>query len=174
MPPDVIADARQWARQMIADYAAGRCNASLAVSSHGAENNIELQTQAKLAEVAFAIWVGENPTDAVHWGRRPDRGFDIAVGKYRVDVKHTNQHGQYLIWPVKKRHIFASKPFDALVLVKGAGAVYYVWRWIPKDEFFQKKQEAGPGHRLTEGTWFVHQNDCRTMDTFPCRQSEAA
>ena len=167
MPPGAISSARRRASKMVKNYEDGLDNASLAFSSHGAEHNIDLQTKAKLAEVTFAMWAGENPKTAVHWADGADNGFDVKTGCQYVDVKHTSLRGQYLIWPVRKRDIFHSKPFNSLVLVKSDNDIYYVWCWLPKDEFFQKKLVAGSNHLLTTGTWFVHEKDCRKMDSFP-------
>lgn len=176
VPATLMDRCQQFAGRMVNDYSAGRNQASLEVSSHGAERNVELQMEAKAAECAFAIWAGLDPINDVHWERRPDSGFDLAIDRYRIDVKHTYSHYKYLIWPVNKRHIFESKPFNALVLVKGENGRYCVSCWMLKSMFRLICREANEGDPLTPGTWYIHQADCWPMDLFTGKRlrSEAA
>jgi hypothetical protein len=92
----------------------GRANASLEVSSHGAQNNSILQAHAKGAECAFCLWAGIDPLTALNWAAKIDRGFDVFWSQRRIDIKHT-ANGRFLIWPINKREFLTEKPIDVLV-----------------------------------------------------------
>jgi hypothetical protein len=149
-------------QQMVADYANGFCNASLAVSSHDAERNPKIQAKAKMAECAFAIYAGLSP-NKVKWGTGIDAGSDIALGAALIDIKWT-AHGRCLIWPYRKTEFFDSKNFDALVMVKGDVPVFWIQGWISKIQFKAQKQIAGPNHKLTQGTWYIDQDNLWSME----------
>jgi hypothetical protein len=161
--PDVwIARCWKHARKIVCDYAVGKHAPSLAVSSHGAEKNIGLQAQAKMAEVAFAIWCGCDPEAVVNWSGEIDPGFDV-FHKIKFDVKHT-AHGHRLIWPINKNDFFDSKDFDALVLVRGESPLFNIWKWIWKKDFRRGRLIAGEGHDLTPGTRYMDGYDCCDVD----------
>lgn len=107
-----------YGRMVVEGYAAGHNPASRAVSSHGAEYSVELQATARMAEAAFCQWARVDPLEALDWTPTCDAGFDVDLHGVRIDVKATSTGSRYLIWPYRKTHLFASKPFDALVLVK--------------------------------------------------------
>jgi hypothetical protein len=161
LPSDWIENCWKHARRMVADYQAGKHARSLAVSSHGAENDIRLQAWAKMAEVAFALWCGCDPGVVVGWSGEIDPGFDVFC-KIKFDVKHT-AHGRRLIWPINKNDFFDSKNFDALVLVCGEPPLFTIWKWMPKEEFRKRRLIAGEGHDLTPGTRYMEAKDCQDV-----------
>jgi hypothetical protein len=173
LPSEDIERSEAFGAERVRRYKAGLDPASLAVASHGAENNPKLQAFARMAECAFCRCYGLDPHVILPWAGGADGGFDVRLG-LRIDVKATSMSGGFLIWPVNKRHIFASKHFDVLVMVKGCVPWFLVWRWLTKAEFAARRQEAGPRHRLTEGTWFVEDKFCRRMEELEPYVNQAA
>jgi len=157
LPDAWIERSRAFAERLIQSYANGESEASRAVSCFDAERNAEMQANAKMSECAFALFAGLDPETAVHWGARPDKGYDLIWHGKRWDVKATHAGGTRLIWPITKNGIFATKPIDALVLVKHKPPNFLVRGWIGKAEFYVRKEIAGEGHKLFPGTWFVDQ-----------------
>ena len=160
-----IARSKEYAARMIAGYAAGRSEASRAVSSHGAEKNIKLNATARMAEIAFCDWLGLDSDAALDWTDKPDIGFDCLAGEQRVDVKHT-MRGNCLIWPIRKNHIFATKKFDVFVLVVGDWRAFYISGWCWKQHFDLYHSVADEAHRLDSGTWYIKKDELNQMQYF--------
>lgn len=154
-------------------YREGRHAASLAVSSHGAELNVDLQINAKMAECAFCLMVGLDPLVALWWSDRPDPGYDCAWRGWRWDVKSTKLSGRYLIWPVNKRHIFESKPFDMLALMKqhNDNLRFSAGGWVTKTVFADRHEVADEAHRLTTGTWYMDECCLGDLDMTPTKEN---
>jgi hypothetical protein len=151
-------------QQAVRDYADGRADRSLAFSSHGAERDAKLQAASKMAECILARRLGL-PLDPLF--NTPFFSYDVATLRQTLDVKQTGLHGRYLIWPVRKNDIFASKAFDHLALVKSEWNRGVPIGWIEKWEFHELKVVAGPGHRLTEGTWHVDESILHSFNELP-------
>jgi len=158
LPSDVIERCRHHAARIVADYDAGFNAASRAVSTHGMERNVEWQAHGKMAECAFALWLGVS-LDGLNWSRRPDTGADISFYGFLLDVKATTARGRYLIWPIGKRHIFESKRFDALVLVKGDIPIFEIVGFIEKRAFADRHRVWDGDHGLQPGTWYMAEDE---------------
>lgn len=156
LPPDWIERSREWGARVVTDYASGWNAKSRAVSCFDAERNIVLQSKAKMCECAFALWAGIDP-QRLHWERYCDDGADVTWLGKRWDVKATGINSRFLIWPIAKNHIFESKRFDNLVLVKHDEPSFVISGWISKEEFRANHQVAGAGHKLFPGTWYMDQ-----------------
>lgn len=159
LPSDLMERCKHYGQRRVWLYRRGFNAASLAVSSHGAENNPELQAIALMSECAFALWASLDPIGAVNWSDRCDAGFDVKAWGARWDVKYTGRNGRYLIWPIRKRHILASKQFDDLVLIKAAPPRFLIVGWILKAIFVADHHTAPLGHALDEGTWYLDQSE---------------
>lgn len=156
--PDIwIKRSCEFAQQVVHGYDTGE--KSTALSCFGAEKNEPLQAQAKMAECAFVLFAGGDPERFVSWGKQPDSGYDVRWLRRRWDVKATLAGSRYLIWPIKKNHIFLSKGFDALVLVKHNVPDFFIAGWVWKSVFYAEKQIAPEGHALRPGTWFMEEDD---------------
>ena len=174
LPPDLVRDCDQWGHWIVAHYAGGGSSQSRAFSSHGAENNPVLQSNSKIAECIFALHMNMDPRQAV---RSSLESWDIKVGQTLVDVKRTELDNKFLIWPINKNPIYATKHFHVLALVKTASqrdaggaainASGYVRGWIGKRSFAARRQIAGPAHKLTEGTWHMHEDLLHRVGIFP-------
>jgi hypothetical protein len=158
LPRDVIERCDRHAAQMVADYRAGRNAASLAVSTHGMQFNAAGQAHAKKGECAFAIWLGL-PLDVLHWGRDCDDGSDVTFFTAQIDVKATQPRGRFLIWPIGKRHIFDSKRFNMLALVKGDGECFTIAGFVEKSDFALWHHVWNEPHGLQAGTWFMREEE---------------
>jgi hypothetical protein len=157
-------------------YATGRANNSLAVSSHGAEHSLDIQKQGLFAELGMCLWSGLDAVAHLDRARREtaDNGTDIVVGQgYRIDVKSTGWYGQWLLWPYRKRQLYASKVFDALVLVKvdWDASLCLIGGWITKSEFAKQHKAAVEGNpwHFTIGTMILHEKFLTPMECFPYR-----
>ena len=158
LPDEWIKRSREWGARVVADYADGRNARSRAVSCFDAESNIELQAKAKMCECAFALWAGIDPSRC-HWERHCDDGADSTWLGRRWDIKATRINGRFLIWPIAKNHIFESKRFDHLVLVKHDEPRFVIAGWVSKQEFSKNHKVAGEGHKLFPGTWYMHEDE---------------
>jgi hypothetical protein len=152
-----ISRCREYAEQIVADYANGRNANSRAVTCFDAHENITLQATAKMCECAFAVWAGMDP-ESLNWSRFCDNGTDIIWRARRWDIKATRINGQYLIWPIAKNGIYHSKQFDCLALVKFDPPLFELAGWMSKGEFLQTHEVAPEGHKLFPGTWYVHKD----------------
>ena len=133
----------------------------------GVEFDARKQTEAKMAECVFAIKRNGLDPRVYEIGTRSQTNTMPSVNKLRCDVKGAPMFCRYLIWSKAKNHIFESKGFDVLVLVKvnvdkGWG---YSQGWCTKREFREKKSIAGKGHRLDEDTWHLDEDILREMPT---------
>jgi len=171
LPLEVQKRCRDYAGLIVRDYASGWNSRSRSVSSHDAESNIELQELARMAECAFCVWLGQS-VEGLNWSRHCDSGYDTATEMGRADVKHT-KGGRYLIWPIRKNHLFETKQFDVLVLVVGGPDVFEVAGWIPKEGFWQRHEIASEGHKLFPGTWFMDRKNLWPV-LKPCDWYDAA
>lgn len=154
----------EYGRQVVRDYETGRADCSLQFSSHGAERNARLQAESKMAECILARKLGL-AVDPLFLS--PFFSYDVATTRLTLDVKQTGLSGRYLIWPVRKNDIFASKAFDHLALVKTDWNRGYPVGWIEKWEFHELKVVAGENHRLTKGTWHVDESVLHPFDSLP-------
>lgn len=154
----------EYGDRVVRDYAAGRADRSLDFSSHGAERNARLQAESKMAECILAHTLGL-PIDPLF--NSPFFSYDVATARVTLDVKQTGLSGRYLIWPVRKNDIFASKAFDHLALVKTDWNRGHPVGWIEKWEFHELKVVAGDNHRLTKGTWHVDESVLHPFDSLP-------
>jgi hypothetical protein len=155
LPNNIVKRCTDYAADLVGAYAApanSSMAASRAVSSHGIEKDSSAQALAKMAECAFCQWA-KVPIEKLNWQiGRPDKGSDIFWLGVGVDIKHTRHLDGALIWPVNKRHIFHSKRFHIIVLVRGKNPFELAGSTL-KSLFFAQKREIGPGEKLTEGTW---------------------
>jgi hypothetical protein len=140
-----------------------------ALSSHNAENDPVLQANARMAECVAALYYDLDPFTVLNWSRKPDGGADFTYCGLRPDVKNTAMEKRACIWPLHKNHLLADKQFDILILVKHCEdrTTFEMTGWCTKREFIMKRLTAGPGHYLTTGTWFVHQNTLHDMEELP-------
>ena len=165
LPSGLVERCSKFARMIVARYAAGGNEASRSVSYRDADKNIDLWTEAKMAECVFAIESDRNP-NALNWTGEPD-DFDFVYRSKQVDVKSTRPTGQFLLWSIRKNGLYDSKHFDCLVLTKvNPAGVGRSVGYVPKQEFFERKKVAGKGHQLDEGTWFMDELDLRPMSDF--------
>jgi hypothetical protein len=163
LPHELVSRSKTWAEQVVSDYANGRNAASRAVTCFDAHSNVELQAHAKMAECAFALWCGADPKYAIQWERFCDDGADFIFNGWRWDVKATKGNGKFLIWPIAKNEIFASKRFDMLVLVRGDVPNFEIVGCVTKGGFANRKQIATQGHKLFRGTWYMNAADLCPM-----------
>jgi len=147
-------------------YENGEC--SIYQSTHGIERDVKKLANAKRCECAFCIYLGLDPGVAVNWvqakrGDDDDRDIKWEGGGILrlVDVKSTRRGGQYLFWPIGKNAVFEKKKFNTLALVTHDGNEFEIMGWLTKDEFRDMRQVAPAGHKLTKGTWHVHQKNIR-------------
>jgi hypothetical protein len=126
------------------------------VSSHGAQFNIELQAHARMAECAIALHFGLDPRAALHWSDYCDAGFDLRAFGVRWDNKQTDR-GRNLIWPINKRHIYQTKEFDVLGLVRGPvdERIFIMVGFTNKPMFWHEHKVADDAHALDAGTWYM-------------------
>ncbi len=141
----------------------GRIAATKHFSPYMPETDPDMLIMSRIGECAVCLWAGLDPMTALDWEVRPyhgDGGTDLVTHGARLDVKSTKMHYRYLIWPRwdGKDCGFQRKQFDALVLAKVAAPDAVLMGWIAKERFAATRQEAGPGHRLAPGTWFVDQS----------------
>lgn len=162
LPNEWVARSKNYARQVIDGYSNGRNSNSLAVSSHGAERDIRLQEHARMAECATCFHFGLDPDRMLNWSVYCDPGWDVIAHGVRWDVKATPT-GCHLIWPINKRHIFESKRFDALILVRGREPTFTMVGFIIKPVFQHEHKIAPAGHVLDPGTWYMHENELWRM-----------
>lgn len=166
---DLIERCDQYGIDLVAHYSGGGSPNSAAVSSRGAERNVDLQSMGKQAEVVFCIEHELDPLTAIRWDcSTPDLGWDVQYGRAKVDVKYTGIRGRRLIWPTNKASFIASKTFDALVLVqmkeRGIGSTI---GWMSKAKFIATAATAkdGDGTGLDVGTLYVDRNDLKPVPT---------
>jgi len=165
---DLVAECYGWAVRLINYYVTHDTPESRAYSSHGARRNTRLQCEAKLGECVFCLHVGIDPAVSLKWDteRGADPDYDVIWRSARIDVKQTQLHYDYLIWPINKNRDFQKKKFDVLALAKaqvsfdgeGLTGRGFVAGWIEKDKFHLKHDiaPAGPANgRLTPGTWYL-------------------
>jgi len=154
-----------FAKRAVAGYAAGR--KTTALSMDGAERNVKLWAHSRMGECAFAQWTGQS-IDALDWSDYPDDDSDIDFESLRVDVKATQPHCRYLIWPLSKNDMFATKDFDLLVLVKGnLDGLFSIAGLIEKENFaahhhiavepIANKVSTWTG--LWPGTWYMDEEE---------------
>lgn len=168
VPPELVRRCEEWGPWFVEHLAKGGSPHTLALASHGAETNPVLQAQSKIAECIFALHMDLDPDSAVGWfSEQPDDTWDVLVGETRVDVKGTGLNSHFLIWPIRKNPTFDKKRFHVLALVKTDGTRGYVHGWIGKRSFRRGREIAGPGHPLTEGTRFMHEDKLHRMSIFP-------
>lgn len=165
IPTELVFKCKQYAKQVVANYAAGMNPQSLAVSRDGAETNARLWADSKMAECAFCLWAGYDPLERLQWKFVPDTGWDVIFGRIKLDVKNAGPRSKYLIWPRSKNDFYETKDFDAMVLVVGTEPRFVISCWETKADFFRKKLVAGPGHVLQEGTWHMEIGACRNILT---------
>jgi len=166
LPQEWMDKSMAYAELQVRRYENGEC--STYRSTHGVESDVETLANAKRCECAFAIYLGLDPAQAVNWvqakrGDDDDRDIEwVGKGGLRlVDVKSTRRGGQYLFWPIGKNDDFETKKFNTLVLVTHADNEFEIMGWLTKDEFRAMRQVAPAGHKLTKGTWHVHQKNIR-------------
>lgn len=158
LPNEWIDRSNDYALQTVLAYERGENAASRAVSSHGAEADIYLQAHARMAECAVCLHFRKDPARALNWSNRCDPGWDLVAYDVRWDIKATVR-GQYLIWPINKRHLFASKRFDALALVRGEAPNFMMVGFIIKPRFKSDHHVADENHCLDAGTWYMHESE---------------
>ena len=167
LSPKWISRSEIYGHDVVAQYRARNNLASLAFSSHDAENDPVLQAHARMAEIALCVWAGIDPLQELNWSGRCDDGWDVKVSDTRFDVKATGPRSQYLIWPIRKNSIFASKRFDSLALVRGEAARFEIAGHIPKALFATEHRVADEAHVLDTGTWYMHQSELWTFPFLP-------
>jgi len=160
LPNDVIDRCMRFGCDVVLAYRSGQNANSLSVSSHGAELNPYLQAQAKAGECAACHFFGL-PIDCLNWRNRPDAGHDLIFAGRRIDVKTIDADKRFLIWPVRKINLFASKQFDLFVLVCGTFPqfVFEVAGFISKSTFAARHRVADDRHALAVGTWYMDRNE---------------
>jgi len=160
VPQRWVGYARTVAEVMIWVYANGGSPASRARSGNrGTESNLRRQWQGKVGEIATALYFDLDPKQAVNCSFLPDHGADIALPSgLLLDVKTTLAPFK-LIWSRDCNDIYWEKRFDHLVSVsidEDDFSRCWIEGFVPKQEFFARKQIAEPGRsRLEPGTWFM-------------------
>lgn len=169
LPSNLVRRCRAFATDVVNSYASGNNNNSLAVSTHGAEKNIDLWAESKMAECIFAIEFNLSPLDDLNWQLRPDGDYDIIVGEHRVDVKCGQMHDRYLIWPIGKNHLFKQKQFDILAFTKVdlTFAAGHTVGWVSKSRFLRERWIADEDHKLDVGTRYMEEANLDSLDKFP-------
>ncbi len=166
LPEKLIQRCNKFGERVVDSYRAGLNQASLSVSYRGADKNVALQAEAKMAECAFCLWAGLDPIETLHWGRAADLGYDVIYKGSRLDIKWVGLGRKYLIWSKAKNDFFDTRPFDAFVLVKGLRPRFEVSGWLSKYDFYHRHGIAGRSHVLDEGTWFMDSRELWGMDDF--------
>ena len=154
LPDSIISRCREHGEHVVKDYASGLNARSRSVSSRGAESNPELQAIAKMAECAFAMWIGVS-IELLNWGGYADPGWDVKLNRLRFDVKNTLMRNRLLIWPLNKSDFYDAKQFDVMVLVKQAVPEFLVHKWISKKDFKTGRLVAPDDGYLDPGTWYM-------------------
>jgi len=136
-------------------------------TTRGAETNPLLQTKSKLAEFAFAKWVGLDES-VVTLQSIADDGGDVTVGVCRVDIKSIEMWKRLLLWPASKVATYDRKNFTHLVLVKHEDFDFKMSGWISKQRFRDEHETAIENNplRLDVGTWTMHESRLGDMDIF--------
>jgi len=160
LPSKLLARCKAYGERVISDYAFGMNTASRSVSTHRADVDSQVQILGRAAECAVSLWCGLD-IEQLNWTRGCDGGFDVLIERiYRADVKATSERGRLLIWPIGKRHIFESKQFDLLILVRRSGADEFLIRgWSSKVGFKRDHEVADGLPGITDGTWYMHERD---------------
>jgi len=162
VPDNLIGHARLFAEALIKHYADGGSPQSRARSGNrGTESNFERQCQAKIGEVATALFFDLDPLVAVKWDLKPDKGSDLTLATgLRIDVKTTLPPFK-LIWSNNINDLYEQKQFDVLVSVSidpDEWSDCWLEGYIRKAEFAAEKQVAdgrSVGGKLEPGTWFM-------------------
>jgi hypothetical protein len=149
LPSDLRQRCHEQGRLIVDCYRRGLNARSRAVSSHGAQDNADLQAIAKMGECAFCLWAGLNPLRSLHWGESCDAGYDVRFSDLRIDVKTTKAGNRYLIWPVNKREFMLEKAFEALVIVRGDEPTFEITGWTSKFQFSRLTTRRRTAPRVT-------------------------
>ena len=167
---------KDYGQRRVADYDAGGSPMSGSRSGPwGAEKDPVRQTQSRIGEVAFALWVGLDPDTALKWEperKDGDGGSDVQVpGGYRVDVK-TTLPPRKLIWSMAVNDLYEKAKFDVLVSISIAEDDYqqcWLEGVVSKAKFSRDKQVAdGKNSRLDPGTWFMDKSELADVSLALC------
>ena len=166
LPSQVIADVWAWSRDK---------RIKNQYTSHGAEDNSDLQAWSRLCEKAFAHFVGLS-FDTVKLGSTDDA--DVCIGARRVDIKSCVMPYRLLCWPATKTGKYETSSFTDLALVKYEYVPtvrFKIQGWISKVRFRMEKfiWPAGPAAKknLDPGTWYVSEEQLDDMSTFPVQRN---
>jgi len=159
---------REQGAKAVSALQAGVTPRSRAFSLYGAENNIDLHSNARAAECAFCLWAGLDPMNALRWDYGNAADHDVVINNILIDVKWAESWKRLLCWPVSKNDYYLVKKFDLMVFVRGDPPTFIVRCWMPKFGFLRCKGIAdGFNPRgLTADTWFLHESKCLPMTEF--------
>lgn len=124
---------------------------------------------SKMAEVALAIHLGDDPAFATQWIiGAADPGYDVMdKDGLKYDVKSTtNEKASRLIWPMSQNATYSKKDFDFLVFCivdqnpfGRMGHQVEIVGYETKRGFFERKQVSDGSDRLKPGTWYMRDVD---------------
>lgn len=170
-PRSLVDRAIEWGRASVMGYRSGEKEASRQFARPGIAESLDAQAMGRLGEIAFCLWAGVDPNEVLDWGKRPDRGYDMLLGKARIDVKTSGT--DCLIWPVTKNNFLDSAPIDIFVL---AGAeerpLIYLLGWVSKRFFVRRHLSADEAHRFDTGTKYLPADHLHRMGVFPGRSDD--
>jgi len=166
LPADLFKKCEEYAALVISKYAEGKNARSSSISTHGAQRNEKLWTEAKAAECIFALECDLDPITSLNWKPVTDH-YDVMFMDRRIDVKSGQFRDTRLIWPRGKNHLYDQKQFDLLVFTKfdletRSG---FSQGWITKQRFRRERLIAGEDHVLDTGTRYIDQDRLDSMES---------
>ena len=168
LPSDIIERCWKHGQRMVGKFAHPQDIwniRSAALSSHGAEKNVNLLGRSKMAECAFCLWA-DIDVDRLNWTAIPDDGSDVLWRSIRIDIKHSSHDApRYCIWPRNKTHLFDGKQFDVIVQLFGIEPILTLQGWITKHEFRHLRKIAENVRGLDDGTRYVDTERLEPIET---------
>src|SRR5262245_55237396 len=117
VPKALYYKCEEFAKANVLGYIEGRKDTALAM--HGAEHNIELQRQAKVAQYAVCIFRDLDPEKELDFSTdHLEPGHNFIYCGLRIKVCHT-MIGTKLIYPKTKLHFVHEVAIDHMVLAMG-------------------------------------------------------
>ena len=167
VPPEWVDVCRKYSKE--AERAGGRM-------AYGGRVNKEAAQffTSKIAEVALAYFLGEDPNYAVKWviGKFDD-GYDVMdkLGR-RFDVKSTmNSRARFLMWGAAKTQYYNQSDFDALVFCivdpynsGKLGQEVDLIGFETKEGFLKCCKIATGLDPIQEGTWYMDRDDLKPIE----------
>lgn len=154
--------AENFARDVVEGYRAGRKDFSRRLTVPGRPaiwGNAGVQYCGRLGEIAWCLYLGEDPDTALSWDEWCDHGADFTIGDFAIDVKATNhEYGNKLIWPVSKNDLWNAKAFNALAMARvEKGDDVRLLGAVSKRRFAEECSVSDGSDRLVKGTRYMHE-----------------